>query len=69
MFIPGKVDESSSRKVLMVIDFHVGGFVLRSCLEQARFCAKLARELICVFVSVDYRIGLVSKHRAALEDG
>lgn len=69
MFIPSKVDQSGSRKVLVVIDFHVGGFVLGSCLEQTPFCAKLARELICVFVSVDYRIGLVSKHRAALEDG
>ena len=39
-----------------------------SCLEQAPFCAKLARELKCVVLSVDYRMGPACKHPAALED-
>ena len=39
-----------------------------SYLEQAPFCAKLARELKCVVLSVDYRTGPIHKHPAALED-
>ena len=62
------VNESRACKLPVVIDFHGGGFVLGSYLEQTPFCAKLARELNCVLVTVDYRMGPASKHSAALED-
>lgn len=52
----------------VLIDFHGGGFVLGSCQEQAPFCAKLCRELQCVAISVDYRLGPSAQFPAALED-
>lgn len=39
-----------------------------SCLEQAPFCAMLARERGCVAISVDYRMGPMSQFPAAIED-
>ena len=51
-----------------VIDFHGGGFFMGSCLEQAPFCAKMARDLSAVVLSVDYRMGPIDKFPAALED-
>lgn len=39
-----------------------------SCLEQAPFCAKMARDLSAVVLSVDYRMGPIDKFPAALED-
>ena len=68
VFIPEKIDESRARSLPVVMDFHSGGFVLGSCLEQTPFCAKLARELKCVVVTVDYRMGPASRHPAAFED-
>ena len=68
VFVPGKIDEGRACNLPVVIDFHGGGFVLGSCLEQIPFCAKLARELNCVVMTVDYRMGPSSKHPAALED-
>ncbi|KAF6232124.1 hypothetical protein HO173_009718 [Letharia columbiana] len=58
----------SARKLPVVVDFHGGGFVLGSCHEQTPFCAKLARELSCIVVAVDYCMGPASQHPAALED-
>lgn len=52
----------------VLVDFHGGGFVLGSCQEQAPFCAKLCRELRCVAISVDYRLGPYDQFPAALED-
>jgi acetyl esterase/lipase len=52
----------------VVIDFHGGGFVLGSCLEQAPFCSMMARELNAVVLSVDYRMGPVHKFPTAVED-
>lgn len=52
----------------VIVDFHGGGFVLGSCQEQAPFCSKLCRELSCVAISVDYRLGPYAQHPAALED-
>jgi acetyl esterase/lipase len=52
----------------VVIDFHGGGFFQGSCLEQAPFCSKMARDLGAVVISVDYRMGPVDKFPAALED-
>ena len=42
--------------------------MLGSCQEQAPFCAKASRELNCVAISVDYRMGPYAKFPAALED-
>ena len=67
-FVPTHLDEETTTSVGVVLDFHGGGFVMGSCLEQAPFCAKLARELKCVVLSVDYRMGPMHKHPAALED-
>ena len=67
-YVPAHIDEEEAKSLPVVIDFHGGGFVLGSCLEQAPFCAKLARELKCVVLSVDYRMGPIDKHPAALED-
>lgn len=52
----------------VLVDFHGGGFVLGSCQEQAPFCAKVCRELNCMVISVDYRLGPYAKFPAALED-
>ena len=43
--------------------------MLGSCQEQAPFCSKLCRELNCVAISVDYRLGPYAQFPAALEDG
>lgn len=59
----------SALRVPVLLDFHGGGFVLGSCQEQAPFCAQLARELGCIAISVDYRLGPYSTFPAALEDG
>lgn len=53
----------------VILDFHGGGFVIGSCLEQAPFCAKMARDLNAVVISVDYRMGPIDKFPAAVEDG
>ena len=69
VFIPTDISEENARSLPVIVDFHGGGFVMGSCLEQAPFCAKLARDLMCAVLTVDYRIGPVEKHPAALEDG
>ena len=61
--------KATPRHLPVIVDFHGGGFVMGSCLEQAPFCAKLARELTCVVLTVDYRMGPTDQHPAALEDG
>lgn len=68
VFVPDKIDEAKTRNLPVVIDFHGGGFVLGSCLEQAPFCAKLSRDLGAVVLTVDYRMGPADKHPAALHD-
>src|ERR1700759_96504 len=52
----------------VVLDFHGGGFVFGSCLEQAPFCSMMARELNAIVLSVDYRMGPVNKFPTAVED-
>lgn len=68
VFVPSGIDQFRARNIPVVIDFHGGGFVLGSCLEQAPFCAKLARDLDAVVLTVDYRMGPIDKHPAALHD-
>lgn len=54
--------------VYVIIDFHGGSFSLGSYLEQAPFCAQLARGLGVIVWSVDYRLGPIEKFPAAAED-
>lgn len=68
VFVPTDLTPEEASSLPLVLDFHGGGFVLGSPLEQAPFCSKLARELRCVVVSVDYRLGPHSKYPAAIED-
>jgi acetyl esterase/lipase len=65
VFVPPNIAPSAG----VIVDFHGGGFFLGSCLEQAPFCAKMARELGAVVISVDYRLGPVDQFPAAVEDG
>jgi len=65
VFVPPNIEPSAG----VIVDFHGGGFFLGSCLEQAPFCAKMARELGAVVISVDYRMGPVDQFPAAVEDG
>ena len=68
VFVPANIDQVKARNIPVIIDFHGGGFVLGTCLEQAPFCAKLARDLDAVVLTVDYRMGPANKHPAALHD-
>lgn len=67
-FIPHSVQQDFSQKPPVIVDFHGGGFFLGTCLEEAPFCGKLARDLAAVVLTVDYRMGPINKHPAALED-
>lgn len=60
--------DDSTVRLPVILDFHGGGFFMGSCLEQAPFCAQLARELPAVVISVDYRMGPIDKFPAATED-
>ncbi len=53
----------------VLVDFHGGGFYLGSCLEQAPFCAYMARKMDSVVISVDYRMGPFHRFPAAIQDG
>lgn len=52
-------------KLPVLIDFHGGSFILGSCQEQSPFCAQMCRELNCVVISVDYRLGPYAQYPAA----
>lgn len=68
IFVPPTIEPSQADQIPVVIDAHGGGFFLGSCLEQAPFCSKMARELGAVVLSVDYRLGPNDKFPAAVED-
>ncbi|KAF2743645.1 alpha/beta-hydrolase [Sporormia fimetaria CBS 119925] len=55
-------------KVPVVLDFHGGGFIMGSPLEQAPYAAMMSRELGAVVISVSYRIGPFSQFPAAIHD-
>lgn len=57
-----------ARKCPVLLDFHGGGFILGSCQEQAPFCAKMVRDLNCVAISVDYRLGPYAHFPDAVHD-
>ncbi|KAK8237842.1 alpha/beta hydrolase fold-domain-containing protein [Phyllosticta capitalensis] len=64
VFVPPSPQEACP----VILDFHGGGFVLGSCLEQAPFCAQVCKALGAVVISVDYRMGPIDKFPAAIED-
>ncbi|EON66323.1 hypothetical protein W97_05716 [Coniosporium apollinis CBS 100218] len=70
VFLPSEeqVLKHGDRGVPVHLDFHGGGFIMGSCLEQAPFCAMLTRERGCVTISVDYRKGPIDQFPAAIED-
>ncbi|KAF2104878.1 alpha/beta-hydrolase [Rhizodiscina lignyota] len=68
VFVPTDLTPDEASSLPVVIDFHGGGFYLGSTLEQAPFCAKMARELRAAVITVDYRLGPIEKYPAAIED-
>lgn len=58
-------DSQQPEKYPVLIDFHGGSFILGSCQEQTPFCAQMCRELNCVVISVDYRLGPYATYPAA----
>ena len=55
-------------KVPVVLDFHGGGFIMGSPLEQAPYAAMMSRELGAIVISVSYRIGPFHQFPAAIHD-
>ncbi|KAF2477318.1 alpha/beta-hydrolase [Lindgomyces ingoldianus] len=55
-------------KVPVILDFHGGGFIMGSPLEQAPYCSMMSRELGAVVISVSYRIGPFHQFPAAIHD-
>jgi acetyl esterase/lipase len=64
----GTTTGSKEWKVPVVVDFHGGGFIMGSPLEQAPYAAMMARELGAVVISVSYRIGPFHQFPAAIHD-
>ncbi|KAF2205882.1 alpha/beta-hydrolase [Delitschia confertaspora ATCC 74209] len=62
-------NEDDEWKVPVVLDFHGGGFIMGSPLEQAPYCAMMSRELGAVVISVSYRIGPFNQFPSAIHDG
>lgn len=50
------------------VDFHGGGFIMGQLSEQAPFCSMLSRHLGAAVITVDYRLGPLDTHPAALHD-
>ncbi|TKY85636.1 hypothetical protein EX895_005175 [Sporisorium graminicola] len=70
IFVPQSLyDSAPAEGAPVLVDFHGGGFYLGSCLEQAPFCAYMARQLDSIVISVDYRMGPFHRFPAAIEDG
>jgi ATP-dependent RNA helicase DDX3X len=70
--IEGNGDEERTRtgewKVPVILDFHGGGFIMGSPLEQAPYASMMSRELGAVVISVSYRIGPFHQFPAAIHD-
>ncbi|KAF2271037.1 alpha/beta-hydrolase [Lojkania enalia] len=60
--------EGEEWKVPVLLDFHGGGFIMGSPLEQAPYCAMMSRELGAVVISVSYRIGPFHQFPSAVHD-
>ncbi|KAF2691996.1 alpha/beta-hydrolase [Lentithecium fluviatile CBS 122367] len=64
----GGLGDNGEWKVPVVLDFHGGGFIMGSPLEQAPYGAMMSRELGAVVISVSYRIGPFHQFPAAIHD-
>jgi acetyl esterase/lipase len=64
----GRLADNKEWKVPVVLDFHGGGFIMGSPLEQAPYGAMMSRELGAVVISVSYRIGPFHQFPAAIHD-
>lgn len=60
--------ETGVWKTPVVLDFHGGGFIMGSPLEQAPYASMMSRELGAVVISVSYRIGPFHQFPAAIHD-
>lgn len=60
--------DNAEWKVPVVLDFHGGGFIMGSPLEQAPYAAMMSRQLGAVVISVSYRIGPFHQFPAAIHD-
>lgn len=60
--------ETGEWRVPIVLDFHGGGFIMGSPLEQAPYASMMSRELGAVVISVSYRIGPFHQFPAAIHD-
>ena len=60
--------ETGEWRVPVVLDFHGGGFIMGSPLEQAPYASMMSRELGAVVISVSYRIGPFHQFPAAIHD-
>lgn len=58
----------STGRIPIHVDFHGGGFIMGQLSEQAPFCSMLARRLGAAVITVDYRLGPLDTHPAALHD-
>jgi len=58
----------SGELIPVLVDYHGGSFIMGSCLEQAPFCAMVARETKRVVISVDYSLGPLDQFPKAIED-
>lgn len=67
-FLPPRNKIEADGHVAVHLDFHGGGFFMGSCLEQAPFCAKIARERGCIVLCPDHSMGPTRQFPAALED-
>ncbi|KAF2643148.1 alpha/beta-hydrolase [Massarina eburnea CBS 473.64] len=63
-----KLVENGEWKAPVVLDFHGGGFIMGSPLEQAPYGAMMSRELGAIVISVSYRIGPFHQFPAAIHD-
>ncbi|CAO1624248.1 unnamed protein product [Parajaminaea phylloscopi] len=68
IFVPPESSIASSRDVPIHVDFHGGGFISGQLAEQAPFCSLISRSLGSVVLTVDYRMGPLQKHPAAIHD-
>ncbi|PWN18039.1 alpha/beta-hydrolase [Microstroma glucosiphilum] len=59
---------SGTGRIPIHVDFHGGGFIMGQLSEQAPFCSMLARRLGAAVITVDYRLGPLDTHPAALHD-
>lgn len=61
-------DDSASSSLPVLVDFHGGGFTSGELAEQAPWCSLFSRRLRAAVITVDYRLGPLSKYPSAVHD-